>query len=319
MRSAVLSTFLALLAMPALAGEFTVETRRIEDAKSVFATVESVDEILARARIGGTVSGLLVDEGSQVSAGQRIATIGDPKLGLQGAGIEARLKSLEAERDLAAIELKRAEELLAKGAATKARVDDSRTKLEVASRSISAMRSEKLVLAERTSEGAVLAPASGRVLDVKVTEGSVVMPGETIAIIASETFVLRLLLPERHARFIKVGDGVAVGARELATGGEPAREGRVRQVYPRIKDGRVAADVAVEGLGDFFVGERVAVRIATGARDALIVPREAVSRRFGLDIVRLKDGPEAAVQLGAVTPDGVEVLGGVKSGDVVVW
>lgn len=107
--------FVLAATLPALAGEMTVKTGQMEDLKAVFATVESVDEVLARARITGTVSGLLVDEGAQVEAGARIATIGDPKLALATAGIDARLKGAEAERDLAEIEFRRSGDLLAKG------------------------------------------------------------------------------------------------------------------------------------------------------------------------------------------------------------
>lgn len=321
MPTAVLRLSLALLlaAPSALAGEMVVKTREVEDLKAVFATVESVDEVLARARIPGTVSGLLVDEGSRVEAGQRIATIGDPKLALATAGIDARLKGAEAERDLAEIEYRRAGELRAKGAATQARVDDARTRLDVAARTIAAIRAEKQVSTERTGEGAVLAPTSGVVLKVPVTQGSVIMAGETVAVIAAENYVLRMALPERHARFIKVGDKVLVGPRSLLAGETPPRQGTVRQVYPRIEDGRVMADVAVEGLGDFFVGERVPVHVATGRRPALAVPREAVSRRFGLDYVTVKDVGPVVVQLGQAGEDSIEVLSGLRDGDLVTW
>lgn len=316
-----LAVLLALSAMSqaAVAGDVAVRVRPIDDLKAVFATVESVHETQARVRLGGTVAELAVDEGHQVRAGQRLASVTDSKLALQITGVEARIRSQEAERALAKMEFERATELLAKGAATRARVDDTRTRLEVAERGIAAIRSERAVLAERTNEGAVLAPTNGRVLKVHVTEGSVVMPGEPLATIAVEDYVLRLALPERHARFIKAGDTVLVGARALAAGDQLPRPGTVRKVYPRIEDGRVLAEVTVDGLGDYFVGERVPVHVSTGTRDAFVVPRDAVFRRFGLDYVRLKDGGEVVVQLGQVTADGVEVLSGLRDGDQVAW
>lgn len=314
-----LSCALMLAALPAFAGEMTVKTREVDDLKAVFATVESVDQVLARARIPGTVSGLLVDEGSRVEAGQRIATIGDPKLALATVGIDARLKAAEAERDLAEIEFRRSQELLAKGAATQARVDNARTRLDVAMRTIAAIRAEKQVSAERSGEGAVLAPTAGVVLKVPVTQGSVIMAGETVAVIAAENYILRMALPERHARFLKVGDKVLVGQRSLLAGEASSRQGTVRQVYPQIEDGRVMADVAVEGLGDFFVGERVPVHVATGKRPTIVIPREAVSRRFGLDYVTVKDSGPVVVQLGQAVDDSVEVLSGLRDGDVVTW
>ena len=43
------------------------------------------------------------------------------------------------------------------------------------------------------------------------------------------------------------------------------------------------ADVEVDGLGDYFVGERVPVWIAVGERKVLLAPASAVQTRNGID------------------------------------
>ena len=117
----------------------------------------------------------------------------------------------------------------------------------------------------RGLEGAVLAPGAGRVLSVPVSEGRVVLPGETIATIAEDNYILRLLLPERHAQIMRAGDARADRRARLQDNGpEQRREGGVRLVYPEIQGGRVIADVEVAGLGDYFVGERTRVYVTTG-------------------------------------------------------
>lgn len=319
---AVLVLPIMLLATAAQAAEpeaVAVRLERIADRKAVFATVESVDLALARARIGGTVASLAVDEGAHVTAGQPIAMVGDPKLQLEQAAMDQRIRSLEAQVAQARTEMERGRELRRSGTIPQARLDDLRTGLEVAERQLGAMRSERQVTVERLGEGAVLAPADGRVLEVKVTEGSVVLPGETVASIAIQSFILRMQLPERHARFLRIGDTVLVGRRSLReSANEPQREGKVRQVYPRIERGRVIADVAVDGLGDYFVGERVAVTVSTGERETIAIPAAFVQRRFGVDMVRLKDGGEVVVQPGQVLDGRVEILSGLMPGDVVV-
>jgi membrane fusion protein, multidrug efflux system len=147
----------------------------------------------------------------------------------------------------------------------------------------------------------------------------VVLPGETIATLAADNYILRLQLPERHARFLKPGDTILVGARGLQSQDqETLRRGRVTLVYPQIDQGRVIADAVVEGLGDYFVGERTRVYIATGRRDALVVPAAYVYRRFGVSYLKLSDGTEVAVQVGLPVDGGVEILSGAREGDVVV-
>ncbi len=99
---------------------------------------------------------------------------------------------------------------------------------------------------------------------------------------------------------------------------ENLRTGRIVQVYPALRQGRVVADVDVEGLGDYFIGERVAVHIATGKRRTFIVPPEYLFRRYGLTFAKLKNGREIVVQPGLPVDGGVEVLSGLADGDVVV-
>ena len=83
------------------------------------------------------------------------------------------------------------------------------------------------------------------------------MPGEPVAIVAEQNFVLRLRVPERHAQFLRVGDPVRVDRERLGEAG--AQFGTIRLVYPQIEDGRDVADAKVDGLGDYFVGERIRV------------------------------------------------------------
>lgn len=298
--------------------EWPVTVQTVADRKAVFATVESVDVTLARARIGGTIEALSVDEGSAVEAGQRIAAVHDPKIAPRLAALAARIDSLGAERELAWIELDRARELYKKGTVSKARLDDALTAHTVVTANIAALEAERAVVLQQQAEGAVLAPASGRVLEVHVTGGSVVLPGDVVATIAAESYVLRMHLPERHARFIEVGDTVLVGGRGLAAEDRPLGEGRVRQVYPEMEQGRVVADVDVAGLGDFFVGERTRVYVATGTREAVVVPPAFLYVRHGLTYARLKEGGETVVQTGLPAEGGVEVLSGLAPGDVLV-
>ncbi len=318
MKASIASALLAagLLAAgwpaPSVAGDgdtFAVALTSIEDLKAVFATVESVDVIAARARIGGIVTGLDVDEGSRVEKGQVIARVLDRKLRLQMAAVAARIESLKAQGKLAKIALDRTTKLRRSGAASQASLDEARTNLEVVGRSLAAMQAERDLIAQQRAEGAVKAPSGGRVLTVSVTDGAVIMPGETVATIAAEAYILRMQLPERHARFIHVGDQVRVGAK---------RTGRIRQVYPEMSHGRVMADVEVAGLGDFFVGERISVFVGAGTRDTFVVPGRYLFRRYGLAYVRLKDGGETVVQTGLAAAGGVEVLSGLVDGDVLL-
>jgi RND family efflux transporter MFP subunit len=321
----VLATAAALFAQAALAQEtFMVAPTAVADEKAVFATVESASVVPARARIGGTVVDLAVKEGDGVKQGQVIATIGDDKLALQMKSLDAQISGLEAQVAQAQTDLARAEDLVSHGTIPKTRLDEARTAFNVASNALKARTAERSVIQQQVTEGKVLAPASGRVLKAPMTTGTVILPGETVATVAEQNFILRLRVPERHARFLKVGDAVRLDGEELGKVG--TQFGTIRLVYPQIEDGRVIADAAVAGLGDYFVGERIRVWVSAGERESIIVSGSFIITRFGIDYARVrKDGAtiDVPVQRGRELPrpdmpDALEILSGLKSGDVLV-
>jgi RND family efflux transporter MFP subunit len=333
MRAAAVALMLAAAGPPMLGivasaesthpdGVFIVMPATVSDEKAVFATVESPRVVPARARIGGTVAELAVKEGDIVTLGQVVATVGDQKLALQLKSLDAQIAGLEAQRAKAQADLARAEDLVGKGTIPRTRLDDARTAFDVASNVLRARVAERSVVQQQLTEGRVLAPAAGRVLKVPLTTGTVIMPGEPVAHIAESGFVLRLRVPERHARFLKAGDPIRIDAAEI--GRSEPRFGAIRLVYPQIEDGRVVADAVVEGLGDYFVSERIRVWISAGKRAAFVVPGRFITTRFGVDYVKVQGAGgtvrDVPVQRGHALPqpdlpDGIEILSGLKVGD----
>ena len=302
----------------AVADPIEVQVREVRDWRPVFGTVQSVKRANARVRLSGTLKSLNVTEGDTVAAGELLAMVEDEKIPLEIAALDARLKALDAEAAQAELDLKRADELRARGAVPEARLDEAKTRREVVEQTRAASRAERATLVARQAEGAVLAPDAGRVLSVPVVQGMSVQPGETVAVIATEHYVLRAHLPERHARFLGVGETVRIAERGALSGGGDARDGTIVKVYPELEAGQVVIDIEAPGLGDFFVGERVRLDVATGRRPALIVPPVYIQERHGVSFVRLESGGEVVVQPGVRMEDGVEILAGLKPGDRLV-
>lgn len=291
----------------------------VTDWKAVYGTVEAKDRVPARARIGGTLVELSVAEGDEVAAGAVLARIVDDKLEFQLAALAAQKEALAAQLANAEADLKRGEDLLKNGVTTVQRVDALRTAADVLTGQVAALEAQAEVIAQQAKEGVVLAPVAGRVLDVPLTRGGVVMPGETVAVVGGGGTFLRIAVPERHAAALAAGAVIGV------SGPEGAREGRLARVYPLIEGGRVVADVEIAGLPDRFVGARMLVRLPVGERAALLVPKADVVTRAGLDFVGVKGA--GGVALRVVVPgevrvvDGiemVEVISGLAAGDVVV-
>lgn len=303
-----------------------VQAREVEDLKPVLATVRSKRVVEARVRTPGTVAMLKVLEGDHVEPGQVLGLVADPKIALRIKASDAQITAVEARLTNARLELERATELLKRGVAPQARVDQARATFDVATNELSAAKSERAVIEKQAEEGQVLAPSTGRVLRVPVTEGSVVMAGESIATIAANDYLLRLEVPERHARFMEKGNELLIGPRGLAGAAGEKSTGRIVQIYPEIQNGRVVADADVPSLGTYFVGERTLAWIAAGKRQAILVPQALVFKRYGLDYVRVATGTDSSadtvVQLGQSLGEGpeplIEVLTGLKIGDRLV-
>jgi RND family efflux transporter MFP subunit len=316
---------LVSLAAPAGAAEMVVQPVEKIERKAVYGRVESRDTVMARARIGGTVQSLAVEEGTAVKAGDVIATVVDDKLALQLKATDARIQAIDAQLQNSMVELQRAQKLLSTGTVPKSRVDTQQTQVDVLTNQLAQAQAERQVLVQQGTEGDVIAPAPGRVLAVPVTRGSVILPGETVARIAGGGYFLRLALPERHAARIAEGDTVLVGARGMSIAPDAARQGKLVKVYPEVADGRVIADVEVDGLGDFFVGERTLVWIPVDTRKVIAVPPASVSNRFGVDYVKVQ-GAAAAIDVPVIigetfeSAEGprVEILSGLNAGDRVL-
>lgn len=315
---------LGLASGSSFAETLTVTERQVSDEKAVFATVESISVVPARGRIGGIVVQLGVREGDAVTRGQAIAAIGDEKLVLQMKSLDAQIEALQAQAHQAQIDFTRIEGLVERGTLPRVKLDEARTALNVAENGLRARTAERAVVNQQLSEGQVLAPSDGRVLKKLVTVGSVVLPGDPIVTVAQQDFKLRLRVPERHARFLKAGDRVRVDGAELGDGS--SKSGIIDLVYPQIEEGRVIADARVEGLGEYFVGDRLRVWVSGGARPALVIPASYVKTRFGIDYVQLAQAGrtiDVPVQRGRELPlpsmaDGVEILSGVRAGDQLV-
>lgn len=311
----------------AASAEYLVAPVTVPVMKSVFGQVRSRDLVPARARIGGTLVTISVEEGDQVQAGQVIAQVVDDKLELQLRAVDASREAVIAQLTNATTNLERAQQLFSRGTIAKSRLDELQTQFDVLTNQLLETDARKAVIVEQGNEGDVIAPSAGRVLSVPVTEGSVILPGEPIARIAGGGYFLRLSLPERHAAGINTGDEVLVGARGLSpeNGDATGVVGHLVKVYPEIENGRVVADVEVETLGDFFVGERFLVSIPVGQRIAIAIPSKAIQTRHGIDYVTIAHNgatTEVSVIPGGEIRDGLsvltEILTGLREGDKVV-
>lgn len=369
------------------ATKLTIKSATIADLKPVAGRYTTADEVVARARIPGTLVQLLVDEGSYVRAGQVIGIIDEARMGAEvaarqasanaatssaGAGqsgavaaqaevARARAMASQApaalEQALAAqaraqADFDRTQILYDKGVYAKARLDQMEAARRVANAQVSAAqagvsaalegvnaaqaqamvaqanaraaadqakaaRAQTIIASAMRAEGRIIAPRSGRVTLVPVTQGAVIMPGEAVAVIAGGMPVLKLVVPQADATQLQIGQTLAVTNADGAETGRAA----ILKVYPSVMNGQVEVDLDASNVRERFVGQRVSVLLPVGSRNAVMVPPSYLRTRAGVDYARILRGQlvmEVPVQRGSSQAAQIEVLSGLVAGDVIV-
>ncbi|MEQ1510687.1 MAG: efflux RND transporter periplasmic adaptor subunit [Sphingopyxis sp.] len=298
-----------------------IQATRVTEWKDVGATITSVDMADARARIPGILESLSVREGDLVRRGQVIGRVVDNRLGYEGAAYGAQAAAAQAQAAQAEAELSRIRFLHRNGVYAQARLDQAEAAARAARAGVAAARAQQSAVNAMAGQGAIIAPSSGRVLMAPVPPGSAVGPGVSVATITSGSMIMRLELPETLAGQVHVGS--AVIATGMAVAGSPASRASVSRIYPAVTGGQMMADVEMPGLGSTMVGRRVTARVATGEREAIMVPRRFVETRYGIDYVSIigRGNAVSSVPIQIAPTEGpamVEILSGVSAGDVLI-
>ncbi|MGE3690207.1 MAG: efflux RND transporter periplasmic adaptor subunit [Novosphingobium sp.] len=268
--------------------------------QDVSAEIATVDQAQVHARIPGILTSLSVREGDLVRKGQTIGRIIDNQLGYQAQAYAAQATQAQAE-------LKRVRFLYDNGVYAKAR-------LEQAQAAAATAQAQYAAASAVAGQGAVVAPASGRVLRADVPAGSAVAPGMIIAVITAGPTIVRLEMPESLAG--KVHPGSRVTSNGMGAGS-------VIKVYPSVTAGTLTADVDMPGIDNSLIGRRVAAKVEIGSRKGLLVPLAYVTSRYGIDYVTVLAKDNSASQVPVQTalssePGKVEILSGASAGDTLI-
>ncbi len=292
-----------------------IEVRQVDDLKPVPGTRTSYKIAEATARLSGVLTDLRVREGDVVRKGQVIGWVEDRKIGQQTGAYNAQAAAAEAQAVQARAQYNRVKTLVDKGIYAQAAMDQAEADFKAAEANVRAARAQAAASGAYGNEGAIISPDDGRILRAPVPKGAVVMMGQSVATVTSGEPLVRIELPEAQGRTLKAGESVRLSS------GEQTTTGTITRVYPSIAQGQIVADVTPAGLEDLPVGARVTAYVTVGHRRAILLPRDYIQTRYGLDYVRLVQGNGAVMETTVETAPYddalVEIIGGLNSGDRV--
>lgn len=275
-------------------------------------------------RVTGRVQVRAVEAGSQVKAGQLIATLDPDDYALAATAAQAQRVAAESEAKLAQQDLQRYTALRAKNFIAQAELDRRQTVSDAAQARVRQLRAEATRQGNQQAYTRLTAPYAGVVTATLAEVGQVVAAGQPVAKLAKTgEREVRIDVPEnaldalRAARTLKVGLWSEPGV---------AYVGRLRELSPmadaasRTYSARVSiaqADAAVK------LGMTATVEIDTQAAPTLSVAQSALFRIDGQPqvwVVDQKSGKVAArsVRLGELTGDRAAILSGLAAGEWVV-
>jgi membrane fusion protein (multidrug efflux system) len=315
-------------------GEVAVETGKVA-AVDLEESVEVVGALSAKAsadvksEYSGVVTEVNVTQWVEVKKGQPLARLDTREAVAQLQA--ARAASLQAEvgAQRAARERERTDKLAEAGLATRQAVDEARTAEEAAQAQAAAVKAQEAMAATRLEKAVLRAPIDGVVSERNVNVGDYVenmgSPRAMFRIVDAR--VLELTASVASARMAALAVGQPLRFSSDALPGEEF-SGAVSFINPAADEAsrtvRIKAEIP-NGEGTLRPGLFVKGRVVTGQRvGVLVVPRTALATWdtvSGTGAVYVVEGGVArrrALRTGAVSGERVEVLEGLKAGDVVV-
>lgn len=260
-----------------------------------------------RARVGGYLSEILVDEGAGVSEGQLLFKIDDRPAQVALSAAQARLGQAQADRRLKEIELENREQLLAKGMISDREIEIAQANLDAASAACETAEAEVEAARIQVEHTSVRAPFAGRLSRIRLKRGSLVEEGDLLSTLVDDSQVLAYFrVPE--SRFRKLA-AVGLGLRSPALA---AQSGGVGEVVTGVIDSIesiVSPETGTRTLrarfdnsaGEFSHGGTARVELQEQHAEVMTLPSSAtfeVQHRHFIYLV----SPDGAVHSRPVTP-----------------
>lgn len=283
-------------------------------------TVKPVYEAAVASKLLARVTEVRVRAGQAVSRDEVLVRLDDAELQARLKQAEAALAAAKSAHEQAAIDFRRAQQLLESRAIARAEYDQFETTLRTAAaqleRAQQAVHEAKVLLDYAT----IRAPMTGIVVDKRVEAGDTVSPGQVLLTLYDPTR-MQLVATVRESLAERLQVGQKILGRLEALNYEC--EGTISEIVPEAQAASRSFQVKVTGPcpPGIYSGMFGRILIPLGEEEVVVVPAEAVFKVGQLDMVEVVvDGTlrRRSVRLGRQVDGHYEVLAGLSVGEKVV-
>ncbi len=286
-----------------------VKSESIGDRIEAIGTVYANESVTVTAKTQGIIRSIAFDDGQTIKKGEEIAAI---DAGEQDAALNVELANLEQQRK----ELARIQSLATSNNIALSRLDEMTASVKKAEANVAAAR-------VRSTDRRIVAPFSGIVGTRRISVGALVSPGTAVATLDDISVVkLDFAIPETFMSSLR--PGLEIEASASAYKGAVFK-GKVVAVDARVDS--ATRSVNVRALIDnedlrLRPGMLMIVDLINDQRDALMVSEASLMPENGVQYLFVI-GPDniankVAVTIGTRRQGSVEIVKGVKAGDIVI-
>lgn len=275
-------------------------------------SLKAVNGVTVSTDLAGIVSQIAFQSGASVKKG-------DLLIKLDSQQEEAQLRSAEARRDLAKVNLERQRDLVASGAVSKSEFDSAESEYR---RAEAAVDESRALIARKN----ITAPFDGRLGIRQVDLGQYVNVGTPIVQLEStDPIHVEFAVPQQSLELIAVGKKLRLKATGI---GDAEFEGEITAIDSRLDE--ATRNVMVQGTvsnpeNKLRAGMFANVEVLLPEKTVVSVPASSISYApYGDSVFIVKSGEtgkvvaQQFVKLGASRGDQIAVVSGIQEGDEVV-
>ncbi|MEC5143024.1 efflux RND transporter periplasmic adaptor subunit [Chitinophaga sp. 212800010-3] len=281
----------------------------LNQLESITGTTVSFREVMIRSEVSQRILQVGFHDGTQVAEGQLLYKLNDAEL-------QARLKQLSAELELAGLNERRLADLLKTEAVKQQEYDEVATKLNM-------LQAQKELLQAELAKTAIHAPFAGRIGISQLVAGAYVTPNaELVSLQDLGQIKINFAVPEKYLPLIGTGNQVA-----FTTGlSQEKHSATIKATEPGVNaDNRsiLVQAVAANPGGKLKAGLSARIFFSTADPDAkgITVPTEAlIPGGQGYAVFVLKGGiaKMSPVAIGSRTESHAVITSGLQDGDSII-